>query len=113
MPSLEVKTITIYTGRDRPPKLGLPDPVKDPSSGHLVDESCLCLSRMLAGRLFVEVTGAAVKHQDVLYRQSARLSSQQRCCTHCKKYPPQKLDYYQQSVIEIFRTSLNIPVQIE
>lgn len=33
---------------------------------------------MLAGRLFVEVTGAAVRHQDVLDCQSARLSSQQR-----------------------------------
>lgn len=31
---------------------------------------------MLAGRLFVEVTGAAVRHQDVLDCQSVRLSSQ-------------------------------------
>lgn len=49
---------------------------------------------MLAGRLFVEVTGAAVRRQDVLDCQAARLSSQPRSSNTAKNMQLKKTDRY-------------------
>lgn len=59
--------------------------VKYLSTSHQVDEPRLCPSGMLAGRLFVEVTGAALRHRDERGCKSAWLTSQQRDSTAQQK----------------------------